>query len=202
MRLLPKSAFGQTVLLIGLLLLINQVVSYLSVTYYFIRPTSAQINSLLATQVQSMLAKDVLQSSKAVKRAYSEATGIGILTQQQALNQGLADATSYRFMSNQVSAQLQQKTDVRISTPAADENVNRPYRVWISLSTHPDIWLSIPLTGWAEANVSPLTIYLMVIGILSVLGGCASAACVSRGRCLPSSPCDPAPVAQCPDSFG
>ena len=51
MRLIPKSAFGQTVMLIGVLLLINQIVSYISVTYYFIQPSYQQINSLLATQV-------------------------------------------------------------------------------------------------------------------------------------------------------
>ncbi|HAD88561.1 MAG TPA: two-component system sensor histidine kinase EnvZ, partial [Alteromonas macleodii] len=48
MRLIPKSAFGQTVMLIGVLLLINQIVSYISVTYYFIQPSYQQINSLLA----------------------------------------------------------------------------------------------------------------------------------------------------------
>lgn len=54
MRLKPQSAFGQTVMLIGVLLLINQVVSYLSVTYYFIGPSYKQINSLLATQIKVM----------------------------------------------------------------------------------------------------------------------------------------------------
>ena len=60
MRILPKSAFGQTVLLIGELLLINQVVSYLSVTYYFVRPTTQQISSLLATQVQSIQSQNLI----------------------------------------------------------------------------------------------------------------------------------------------
>ncbi len=63
MRLVPQSAFGQTVMLIGVLLLINQVVSYLSVTYYFIQPSYQQINSLLATQVKSVLAEDLLVSN-------------------------------------------------------------------------------------------------------------------------------------------
>ncbi|QPG05562.1 two-component system sensor histidine kinase EnvZ [Salinimonas marina] len=171
MRILPKSAFGQTVLLIGLLLLINQVVSYLSVTYYFIRPTSAQINSLLATQVQSMLAQDILQSPVSERRAYTETTGISVFNTEQAMQRGLVQTTGYQFMSNQVSAQLAQKVEVRISTPAPEQNSKRPYLVWISLSSHPDTWISIPLSGWAEANISPLTVYLMVIGSLSVLGG-------------------------------
>ena len=171
MRFLPKSAFGQTVLLIGMLLLINQVVSYLSVTYYFIRPTSAQINSLLATQVQSMLAQDILNASRNKQIEFTRQTGIRILPPDAAAEQGLNGATPYRFMSNQVSEQLLQRADVRISTPADDAPEGEPYQVWISLKAQPDKWILIPLSGWANADISPLTIYLMVIGILSVVGG-------------------------------
>lgn len=171
MRFLPKSAFGQTVLLIGVLLLINQVVSYLSVTYYFIRPTSAQINSLLATQVQSMLAQDVLNASQTAQAEYTQQTGIRILSPRQAQAAGLNRATAYRFMSDQVSAQLRQRADVRISSPATDGSQEQPYLVWIALAAQPGQWIQIPLTGWADANISPLTIYLMVIGVLSVVGG-------------------------------
>ncbi len=171
LRLLPKSAFGQTALLIGLLLLINQVVSYLSVTYYFIRPTSAQINSLLATQVQSMQTQGILDGDSATRWRYTQDTGISIMSTAQARQQGLKHATYYRFMSDQVAAQLKQSADVRISAPPTELDPNQPYKVWISIAAHPDTWISVPLTGWSEANISPLTIYLMVIGVLSVVGG-------------------------------
>lgn len=52
MKILPRSAFGQTVLLIGILLLINQVVSYISIAIYILQPNSQQINQLLAKQVK------------------------------------------------------------------------------------------------------------------------------------------------------
>ncbi|WP_018982326.1 two-component system sensor histidine kinase EnvZ [Salinimonas chungwhensis] len=171
MRLLPKSAFGQTVLLIGMLLLINQVVSYLSVTYYFIRPTTAQINSLLATQVQSMLAQDLLSANRFKQIEFTRQTGIQILDTAAAEEKGLAGATPYRFMSVQVSSQLHQTADVRVSTPAEDAQGEQSYQVWIALKTQPDKWIMIPLSGWASTDISPLTIYLMVIGILSVVGG-------------------------------
>ena len=70
MRLIPKSAFGQTVMLIGVLLLINQIVSYISVTYYFIQPSYQQINSLLATQVKSVLANDLLVTNQETRDRY------------------------------------------------------------------------------------------------------------------------------------
>ncbi|MEW9797715.1 two-component system sensor histidine kinase EnvZ [Alteromonas sp. CYL-A6] len=170
MRLLPKSAFGQTVLLIGILLLINQVVSYLSVTYYFIRPSYQQINSLLATQVKTVIADDLLVSTRSARDRYFEKTGIRVLDQSDALTAGLTDATYYGFMSNEVSNQLDMDADVRISTIQGAAN-DPPYLVWISLSRYPDTWISVPITGLNEANISPLTMYLMVIGILSVAGG-------------------------------
>ena len=55
MRLFPRSAFGQTVFLIGIMLLINQVVSYLSVAFYVIKPSTQQISHLIAKQVELAL---------------------------------------------------------------------------------------------------------------------------------------------------
>ncbi len=168
MHVVPRSAFGQTVLLIGVLLLINQVVSYLSVTYYFIRPSYEQINSLLATQVKGVLANELLSADPDTLTDYSHQTGIDIVDNRTAMRQGLQLSTYYGFMSSQVSSQLRQPARVRISdSPGQDE----PYRVWIALERVPDRWIAIPISGLSEANISPLTMYLMVIGILSVAGG-------------------------------
>ena len=78
MRLIPKSAFGQTVMLIGVLLLINQIVSYISVTYYFIQPSYQQINSLLATQVKSVLANDLLVTNQETRDRYFQKTQVQV----------------------------------------------------------------------------------------------------------------------------
>jgi len=170
-RIVPQSAFGQTVLLIGVLLLINQVVSYLSVTYYFIQPSYQQINSLLATQVKSVLANDLLVSNQASRTRYFDKTNVAILDNSAARERGLENAVYYGFMSSQVSEQLNQLADVRISTLSQKNDTSAPYTVWVSLSRYPDTWIAIPITGLNEANISPLTMYLMVIGILSVAGG-------------------------------
>lgn len=168
MRFVPRSAFGQTVLLIGILLLINQVVSYLSVTYYFIRPSYEQINSLLATQVKGILASDMLTAEPAKQQVFTERTGIKVLSSEQSMQQGLRNSTYYGFMSAQVSEQLAEKAEVRISTTTGSDS---PYLVWIALERFPDHWIAVPISGLSEANISPLTMYLMVIGILSVAGG-------------------------------
>ncbi|UAA38916.1 two-component system sensor histidine kinase EnvZ [Paraneptunicella aestuarii] len=164
MHLKPKSAFGQTVLLIGILLLINQVVSYLSVTYTFIRPSYQQINSLLATHIKVLFMQDVDHLSPTFHKRYFEATGIRIYTEAGAVANGLDNATYYQFLSKQMSDALGGTAEVRI-TPGD------PYMFWVNPPQAPNIWITVPMTGVGEADISPLTIYLLVIGILSVAGG-------------------------------
>ncbi|GAB3014172.1 two-component system sensor histidine kinase EnvZ [Bowmanella dokdonensis] len=164
MRLLPKSAFGQTVLLIGLLLLINQVVSYLSVTYYFIRPSYQQINNLLATQIKVIFIEGLDHQDPDLHRDFFEATGIQIMNDWQAREAGLEQAKYYQFLSRQMSGLLGGTADVRI-TPGD------PYLFWVNPPQDRSLWITVPMQGLGEADISPLTIYLMVIGILSVAGG-------------------------------
>jgi two-component system, OmpR family, osmolarity sensor histidine kinase EnvZ len=164
MRILPKSAFGQTVLLIGILLLINQVVSYLSVTYYFIRPSYQQINNLLATQVNLVFLEGVDHKDPELHKRFFEATGINIYPETEAQAQGLDKAVYYQFLSTQMSEQLKGEAEVRITS-------GDPYVFWINPPQDPSLWIAIPMSGIGERDISPLTIYLLVIGILSVAGG-------------------------------
>ena len=54
MSMFPKSAFGQTVFLVAALLLINQVVSYITVSLYVVKPTIEQVNLILAKQIKTV----------------------------------------------------------------------------------------------------------------------------------------------------
>ena len=162
MRLTPKSAFGQTVLLIGILLLVNQVISYGSVAYYFIQPSSQQINSLIAKQLHTMLLQDLLKPSKR-REEFAKASNIRFYNQDEAVTNGLAQATFYNFMSSQISDEIGDKSDVRVSTDA-------PYLIWLQIDSYPNLWIVIPMQGITENNFSPLTIVLLVISLLSVIG--------------------------------
>ena len=171
LKLLPKSAFGQTVLLIGVLLLINQVVSYLSVTYYFIKPSYQQINSLIATQVAMLDQTGQLDvATKSGINIHYEKTGIKILDQAQANSEGLENAINRGLMSLQISYQLNEAAQVRVSSSEIERGKG-PYIVWVSLESIEDLWIAIPVSGLNETKLSPLTMYLMVIGFLSVAGG-------------------------------
>lgn len=163
MRLLPKSAFGQTVFLIGVLLLINQVMSYWSVTYYITRPNYQQINALLATQVKLVFLEAVDHQDPQLQKQFFDATNMRFYTLEGAREKGLEEARSYRFLSEQISELLGGEADVRISSTI-------PQRIWINPPQDPSMWISIPITGLSDVNISPLTIYLLVIGVLSVAG--------------------------------
>ena len=54
MKLFPKSAFARTVALLALILLINQVVSYVMVSNYVVKPSIEQINELVAKHIRTM----------------------------------------------------------------------------------------------------------------------------------------------------
>jgi len=178
MRVLPKSAFGQTVLLIGVLLLINQVVSYLSVTYYFIRPSYQQINGLIADQVRVVMTELIHQRDLPQRDKFAQQTGIQFFDVKTANQQGLQTATYYGVMSNAVSQRLQSRAEVRLGLIAPGSrfkneqaNSKNAYIVWVNTELAPDVWIALPMQGLSEADFSPLTMYLIVIGILSVLGG-------------------------------
>ncbi|WP_371187722.1 two-component system sensor histidine kinase EnvZ [Thalassotalea maritima] len=165
MKLLPKSAFGQTVLLIGFLLLINQVVSYLSVAIYVIKPNLEQINQLLAKQVKVVFIDGGDSGfNPQLAEAFHKETGIGVYRQGDAQLLGLQEAAHYPYLSMQMSELLEGDAEVRISQ--GDE-----YLFWIRPPQAPNLWVKIPLHGLDEASFYPLIFYLVVIGGLSVIGG-------------------------------
>lgn len=163
-RLLPRSTFGQTALLIGGLLFINQLVSYLSVTHYFISPSYQQINKLVANQINTFFLHDIESLNEQQIRQLQETTGIRFHDEISAMHAGLNNAAYYDFMSTQITEQLGKYTEIRVKT-------GEDYMVWIKPPQRDDIWISIPLRGADEKSLSPLTMYFIVIGALSVTGG-------------------------------
>jgi two-component system osmolarity sensor histidine kinase EnvZ len=163
MKFLPKSAFGQTVLLIGILLFINQVVSLVSVTFYFVSPNVQQINNLLATQIKLAFVEDIDSQTPKLDPRFYQATGMQVYNYSEAVKNGLEQATPYQYWSKQMSDSLGGEAQVRITH-------GEPYLYWINPPQNPDIWITIPMVGLGEGDGSPHLVYLLMIGILSVGG--------------------------------
>jgi two-component system osmolarity sensor histidine kinase EnvZ len=165
MKILPRSAFGQTVLLIGFLLFINQIVSYISFAIYVFDPHQQQINQLLAKQVRVVFIDiDDAKLSPKMAKAFHNETGIGVYREKDAMKSGLATSSIYPSGSEQMSLLLGGPTEVRIS----DGN---EFLFWIRAPQAPHLWVKIPLSGMEKGNFSPLIFFMVVIGLLSVMGG-------------------------------
>ncbi len=166
MSMFPKSAFGQTVFLVAALLLINQVVSYITVSLYVVKPTIEQVNLILAKQVKTVFIdwEDGVEISDEVSAKFFEITGIEVMTQRQAMSQGLGQTREYPMLSRSMSEQLNGSARVRISQIG-------PLIYWVEAPQAPGFWVKVPLTGFKDNNLEFLTFYLSSIGFLSVLGG-------------------------------
>ncbi|WP_298440636.1 two-component system sensor histidine kinase EnvZ [uncultured Ferrimonas sp.] len=166
---LPRSNFGQTVLLVGCLLLISQILSYWSLTMYVVKPTTQQIIELMARQVDFafrdlQLDINLPTTLDALQGRLEENLYMEAFTLAEARQQGLDQATYYSLFSDQMSEYLGGPAEVRLATGGA-------YQVWVRPPQAPQLWLRIPLTDFDQTTISPLTIYLGGIGTLSVLGG-------------------------------
>ena len=166
----PRSAFGQTALLIGFLLLINQLVSYVIVVKHVVEPNFRQINTLLAKQVKLVFmnvpdqGREQLPTDEILSEKFQEVTGLRVYPAYLAPKFGLDKAVPYVFMSQQIGEYLGGKTEVRVSK-------DNGFMVWINPPQDPYVWIAIPLENVDESDFSPLTFYLMVIGGLSIIGG-------------------------------
>lgn len=165
MKLFPRSGFAQTVLLIGFLLLINQIVSYISVALYVIPPFTQQIDHLVAKQVKVVFMDlgDNQEISQYVEDRFYEATGIEVLDPLEAQSAGLDDAVMYPSWSQHMSEELGGPAEVRLSQ-------DDTFFIWVNAPQAPHYWVRIPLSGLNETNFFPLIFYLLMIGVLSVAG--------------------------------
>jgi two-component system osmolarity sensor histidine kinase EnvZ len=164
MKLLPRSAFSQTVMYIGAVLFATQVVTFISVAFYVIKPTNQQLNQLIAKQVKVVFIGDEDHAvTPEMSQRFFRATGIEIFTDEQANQQGLLDARYYGFLSRQMSDELGGLAEVRISQ---DES---PI-YWVKAPQAPSLWLRIPLGDVDDMDFSPLIFALVVVGLFSVAG--------------------------------
>lgn len=166
MRIFPRSAFGQTVFLIGFLLLINQLVSYFSVAFYVIKPSTQQISHLISRQVNLLLPATTLRAEEQalISKHVQQITDSQLFSEEQAMLHGLGNASYYSYFSQQMSQELQTDAEVRISQ--TDNFV-----FWVRSAAAPDYWVRVPLAGLEETSFPLLTFYLLMIGVLSVIGG-------------------------------
>lgn len=166
MKLFPKSAFARTVALLALILLINQVVSYVMVSNYVVKPSIEQINELVAKHIRTMFIprQHSPETERELIERYREETGIEIFSESEARENGLTNSTYYGYLSDDMSNMLDGEAIVRVSQ-------GNEFFIWVKPPKAPDFWIRVPLESMQKGQFSPLIMYLLLIGVSSVLGG-------------------------------
>ena len=121
---------------------------------------------MLAKQIKTVFIdwEDGVEVTDEVSEKFFEITGIEVMTQREAMRNGLGQSREYSGLSRSMSEQLNGFSRVRISQ-------TDPLIYWVEAPQTPGYWVKVPLTGFKEINLEFLTFYLSSIGFLSVLGG-------------------------------
>ncbi|CUS47538.1 MAG: osmolarity sensing two component signal transduction system histidine kinase EnvZ [Idiomarinaceae bacterium HL-53] len=163
MTLLPRTAFARTIALIALLLVVNQILSYIMITLYVVKPSVQQLSYLVGKQIQTHELVAEQRLLPGLRSRYQEISGVEELSFERAEREGVNYATAYTFFSAEIAEILDKPVNVRISD-------TDPMQIWVRTDGQ-NGWYRIPLTGIEQGQFSPLLFYLVLIGTLSVLGG-------------------------------
>jgi len=171
-RLFPSSAFGRISLLIGVLLLVNQAITYVSVTVYAIKPQMDLMISMVSKEAKGYFNTKAQDNSKEFIDKYKQVTGIEVYTSEN-LPELFYHTYSYNSLSDILTEKMQQPALLRMEE-------GRVAYAWVQLPETSDLWLRIPLGELSSSAPHLLMVYLAVISGLSIIGGWAFARQISR----------------------
>jgi len=106
MRFLPRGTFGRIALLIGALLLVNQFISYYSVSIYIVQPFVRQIMHAVAMQVRVENMGGSMKLSPEISARYQQVTNIEAYNEKTAMEKGLQEAKVYNTLSDEINLYL------------------------------------------------------------------------------------------------
>ncbi|TRW49028.1 two-component system sensor histidine kinase EnvZ [Aliidiomarina halalkaliphila] len=169
--LLPQTAFARTMSLIAAVLVLNLALTYLLLVMYVVKPGVHQLSTLVARHVTVAQFID-REGTDGGKILYRQISGVENLTQAEAEREGLLSATHYQFLSELLSEALGEPVELRLG------NMDRLY-VWVRTESHPD-WFRIPLAQLDDGRFSPLILFLILIGLFSVVSAAWFARSLNR----------------------
>lgn len=172
MKLLPRTAFTRTLFLLASILIINQVVSYLMITMYVVKPSVQQLSYLVGKQIQAHQLVAEQRLLPRLRERYSEISGVEVFSPADAMLLGVDSAVPYSFISSELSELLEQEVTVRFSQAG-------PIHVWVQFEGTAE-WYRVVLSGLDDRQFSPLLFYLLLIGSLSIAGGAWLASWLNR----------------------
>ncbi|MBL4832077.1 MAG: two-component system sensor histidine kinase EnvZ [Aliivibrio sp.] len=168
-----KSTFARTLFLLGSLLIVSQIFSYLVVLNYALLPSVKQFNRILGYEIRLMLAEDLelkngskIHLDQPLRRHLLEQLGVTLHTPSDALVQHeYQKATVIDFLSEDMSKELKSHTQVSLVLGVDS------YVLWVKCDAMPGFLMRIPLSELHEDDFQPLFRYSLIIAFLVIAGG-------------------------------
>ncbi|AOE49015.1 two-component system sensor histidine kinase EnvZ [Kangiella sediminilitoris] len=171
MRILPKTAFGRIAFLVGVLLLINQWVSYLTISWYVAQPSMKQLVQLISSDVKTALTMQDLElegkMSNEVRVEIMADQRIQMISTRMGEPKQLREARLYTVLTSQLAESLGVAED---STEMRVEESDQIY-YWIKSPRHSNVWFRIAMEPFEGFYIHPPLVYFTAILLLSLLGG-------------------------------
>ncbi|QIA64483.1 two-component system sensor histidine kinase EnvZ [Vibrio astriarenae] len=163
-----RSSITQSIILFLTILIASQIYSYYAVFNYALLPSLGQFNKLLSYEIQLMMDNGQAideELERPVRRRVLRELGVTLHARDSDYGQKYHQAMSIDLMSEDMSQELGQQTEVRLSL--GDDS----YVLWMSLDALPDSVIRIPLTELQEEDFSPLFYNSVIMALVLVLGG-------------------------------
>ncbi len=167
MRILPKTAFGRIALLVGFLLVINQLVSYFTISWYVTQPSVKQLVQLLAADVNTAIYIQHKDFPAEVRQEIMAKQNMELVSTRNGEPTALRNAQPYVVLTQRLAEYLQipiERTEMRV------EESDKIY-YWIKSPRHTNVWLRVAMEPFEGFNIHPPVVYFTAILLLSLLGG-------------------------------
>ncbi len=165
-----RSSFTQSILLFFTLLIASQVFSYYAVYNYALVPSLQQFNKILAHELSFFLEDneaidEQLEMDAPLRRRVLEQLGVTIHADDSAMANEFNHAMPIDLMSEEMSDELDSKTEVRLILGAES------YILWMKIDALPNSLIRIPLSELQEEDFAPLFRNSLIMALLVIAGG-------------------------------
>ncbi len=164
-NLFPKSFFGRNTLVIAILLIISQFISFVTVQHFVVDQKNRIIMYLVANQIKLQFLGSTPNIPRNVSVGISKTTEMELyLVNGRAIPKGLQRSKKHDAFTQSSEQFLGKGTIVNI------EVSDRVY-VWVNKASHPDYWIRMPIAEYDGRAPISLLIFSSMLLFLSLLGG-------------------------------
>lgn len=167
MHILPRTAFGRIALLVGFLLLINQLVSYFTISWYVTQPSVKQLVQMLAADVNTAIYVQNKEFPNEVRQEIMAKQNMELVSTRNGEPRALREAQPYIILTKELAEYLEvpvERTEMRV------EESDKIY-YWVKSPRHSQVWLRVAMEPFEGFNIHPPVVYFTAILLLSLLGG-------------------------------